>query len=430
MTIAPTINSIIDGGDQASAIANVTGAGGVQLYYRKKGAAPWTTGLTRDCSDASIIAYYKMKDNLANKVVHDSSGNGYHGTSIRNTEDMYSAGGGFLFDGVADYITIPNAPALNFGISEVSISLWLKINNFVTEGEDTDTWLFRKGDTTRTHYAVKIIADTKRVLFYFDDLITDDEVVTDEGAAVIGSWIHFVFVRDNSNTKIYKNGVLVASGRSTPTNADNTEPLLIIAKVDLAYIQGYLDDFRIYNKALSAAEVLVLNNALAAGIEEIPSTGDITQTSLEPGWYEFYATDTVDGETSPPSAVITMQIEDVPVVDTAVNEFDKNVIAITPEIITLMGETVVYMPSGGGSRSIVAIIDREGAAAMPAGGYGNSPLTHITVANNSTIGISSAEINTGKDKVELALRRGKLPQARIITKIISQDAGMLTLEVR
>jgi hypothetical protein len=159
------------------------------------------------------------------------------------------------------------------------------------------------------------------------------------------------------------------------------------------------------------------------------ASGNITQTGLEPGWYEFYATDTIDGATSAPSNLITMQIADVPVVETSVNEFDQSAINASPEMITIMGEPVTFFPDGGGSRSILAIIDRGGQAALP-GMRGNAPMTTIIVINDYTTGISSAEINVDCDKVSLALRRGKLPQQRIITKILYEDAGMLQLEVR
>jgi len=114
----------------------------------------------------------------------------------------------------------------------------------------------------------------------------------------------------------------------------------------------------------------------------------------------------------------------------AENDFDSELTDQAQFFLDAFGEAGDYLPAGGGSRSIKIIVDREGAAAMPAGGYGNSPLTHITVANSSTIGISSAEINTDNDKIKFALREGDALQSRIITKIISQDAGMLTLEVR
>ncbi len=50
-----------------------------------------------------LVFRYNFYDNAANKVVLDSSGNGYNGTSRRNTDIMHIAGGGFRFEGTTDF---------------------------------------------------------------------------------------------------------------------------------------------------------------------------------------------------------------------------------------------------------------------------------------------------------------------------------------
>jgi len=54
----------------------------------------------------------------------------------------------------------------------------------------------------------------------------------------------------------------------------------------------------------------------------------------------------------------------------------------------------------------------------------------INVRNDSTYGISSSEIDLGRDKVSVPVRIGEAAQERKLDKLISQDAGMMVLELR
>lgn len=110
------------------------------------------------------------------------------------------------------------------------------------------------------------------------------------------------------------------------------------------------------------------------------------------------------------------------------NVFDYELAAEASNFLTAFGCPIVYTPAGGSGRNIIAIIDRLEPGQLT--NNSNAPMTTISVANNSTSGISAAEIDTGGDKVTLAIRRGETAMQRRITSIISQDAGMMTLEVR
>ncbi len=100
------------------------------------------------------------------------------------------------------------------------------------------------------------------------------------------------------------------------------------------------------------------------------------------------------------------------------------------DYITVYGEatTITYLPRGGGSREIQAIVDWE----EEQGVAGNvlSPTIEILVKNNATTGISSNEIDRGGDRVTIPMKIGGSTQNRAIKRILGQDCGMLELEVR
>jgi len=81
------------------------------------------------------------------------------------------------------------------------------------------------------------------------------------------------------------------------------------------------------------------------------------------------------------------------------------------------------------ARTITAIVDRYPAQPMGASPFGQSRRLTITVYNDSTLGISSSEIDIGGDAIEVSERIGKTAVRKKINSIISQDDGMMELEL-
>lgn len=92
----------------------------------------------------------------------------------------------------------------------------------------------------------------------------------------------------------------------------------------------------------------------------------------------------------------------------------------------------VYFGNGGIaaplSRVINAIVDRNPIAPTPVGV--DSPVMHVWVDNDASTGISSAEIDRGGDRIEVAQVIGKTKVQRVINRILRQTLGWLQLEVR
>ena len=80
-------------------------------------------------------------------------------------------------------------------------------------------------------------------------------------------------------------------------------------------------------------------------------------------------------------------------------------------------------------REISALVTRPGVAEIKAAPHGHGPRLFIKVANDADIGISSSEINIGKDKVTLPVIVGEAAQELRIVGILRHDAGMMTLEL-
>jgi hypothetical protein len=97
-------------------------------------------------------------------------------------------------------------------------------------------------------------------------------------------------------------------------------------------------------------------------------------------------------------------------------------------------ETVTYYPhiyfgaTVRASRSISAVVFRQQVQVLGEDGDSIVPIFEVHVANDSTVGISSDELDTGGDQIEFPPRDGKDAEKRTITHLVTQDHGMLVLQ--
>ncbi|MHC4617214.1 MAG: cupin domain-containing protein [Planctomycetota bacterium] len=104
-------------------------------------------------------------------------------------------------------------------------------------------------------------------------------------------------------------------------------------------------------------------------------------------------------------------------------------VADAKQLIDRLGEDVTYLPKGGGTRAIKAMVERGEPVTLPAGD-GHTPAAQVHVVNDVTDGITSAELDKGGDKLRFAPRIGGATRDYAITNILYQDGGMMGLEVR
>ncbi len=94
------------------------------------------------------------------------------------------------------------------------------------------------------------------------------------------------------------------------------------------------------------------------------------------------------------------------------------------------GESLTYWPYGGGRREIYAIIERSPPAIFDAAGNAMMPTATIQIHNSCRSGISSREVNIGKDEVEFVLRIGEtIPKRFSLMTLLSQSGGVTQLAV-
>jgi len=216
------------------------------------------------------VLHLAMDDNDATAVVADSAASGYDQTFLDpggdpNTSSHTAAGvvgTALSFDGIDDRIVL-TGESYRECLAEnhdFAITFWWKTN--APDPALTLHFLNNRKDTENSLYAYTQDGDVK-VLFRFavGEPRWIPEIWTD-GAD--DQWHHYILMRKGTVISIYRDGLL---GNSD----DNPENALSLAPSDVnltigstpggnSASPGYVDDFRVYDRALFDAEIAELAN--------------------------------------------------------------------------------------------------------------------------------------------------------------------------
>ncbi|MBI2024266.1 LamG domain-containing protein [Candidatus Giovannonibacteria bacterium] len=210
---------------------------------------------------SGLVGYWSFdgKDIYGTKAT-DRSGQGNHGTLTNGPKKVPGKiGQGISLDGTNDYVISSVTPPS----TNTSISFWIK-----TSGVSNGVMYFANGALNNTIYDRQVYIDStgKLKMRWWDASLANNLQgwLTQNTSINNNSWHHIVLINDIVNgKKIYLDGNLDGSD-STPYPGYNgyTTPRLHfgVSKNDqddtnLGYLSGNIDDFRIYNRALSGDEI-------------------------------------------------------------------------------------------------------------------------------------------------------------------------------
>ena len=221
--------------------------------------------------DAANRACYPKTGTTVTDTINNIAGTLTGAGGSNNTPQWENTNGGvFDFDGVDDYIDLGDNNIFSFGNSSTdspfSISSWINMDN-----------------TNRFRIANKYInPGNKEYIFTIGgtDLLTLNLYDNSSGGYIgrkyntaltsyQGQWIHVACTYDGasvlSGIKLYLNGTRVDdidNNSGTYTAMENTTQPFRIGQQSGGYANGKIANFHIYNRALSANEVLHNYNAL------------------------------------------------------------------------------------------------------------------------------------------------------------------------
>jgi chitodextrinase len=227
-----------------------------------------------------LIGYWKL-DEGSGITASDSVGTN-HGTLTNGpTWALGKVGSAVNFNGVNNYISLPNIDVVGTGIT---IAAWVKlsaadtssdyriISKATTWSEDDHWWMLGTTNSAGTKLRARLKAGG-----------VTQTLVASSGNLSVGVWHHAVLRYDGTTMKLYLDGVEVGSVSKTGTLDTNVSAPVNIGRnpgtPDTGYINGSVDEVRIYNRALSVAEIIDVMNDTG----DPPPPPDTTPPSVPTG---------------------------------------------------------------------------------------------------------------------------------------------------
>ena len=200
------------------------------------------------CIDPANTSSYPRTGTTVTDIIGNTTGTLTGANGDNNTPQWENTNSGvFDFDGTDDHITISG---LN-DITVNTVSAWFKAsfvsNKIMMEKGTNAKMMFQPNSQKGIWYA--------NAKFYNPYTGYADDVMD-------GTWKNWVQIEDTDFSYFYINGVLQNS-QSNTSNSTNSNPIVIMARSGGSFAQlGNIGPVQIYNRALSASEVLQNYNAL------------------------------------------------------------------------------------------------------------------------------------------------------------------------
>ena len=219
-------------------------------------------------SASGLVGYWPMDEGTGStsgvSQTADQSGNSnngtWYGTAAGTNSTYYTTGkvGSYAgnFDGSTDFISLTTG----LNPAPLTVSVWIKATS---QSNPNDEIVANRHDGTKVGWDFRYTGSNVEAQFYN----AGGSLVTLPGSSniTLNVWTHVAVTFTGMNWVIYLNGSADNSGAVSSTAiVPSDEPLYIAGRAAggaTSDFGGSIDDVRIYNRALSAAEISALYNA-------------------------------------------------------------------------------------------------------------------------------------------------------------------------
>ena len=218
-----------------------------------------STGGTSGDIQSNLVGYWKF-DEGSGTAAADSSGNGNTGTLNGNMVWTTGKINGALQTSRISTNNNVSIPSFASNGSQMTYAYWA----YFGSSQDADTTVFNTGPFSQTDGTLHQLYDT-----WLGNSVSQLEFFHYSGGSYsilgnitvnLNAWNHIVEVVNGDASTFYLNGVQVLS--ASGARGISSQPVTIGGD-QFTTFNGKIDDFRIYNRALSASDVLTLYNATA-----------------------------------------------------------------------------------------------------------------------------------------------------------------------
>ena len=205
-----------------------------------------------------LVGHYRFEDNL-----NDSSGFGYDGTAGGSiTYSSGQANQALDLDGISDFITLPSGGLANIG--DMTVAAWI----YWDGGADSGQRIFDFGSSASQYLFLTPRSNTNELQFTIRNGNKSMAIEAPELPA--GQWSHVAVTLDGDIGTLYVNGAPAASNPSMTIDPFDFQPVNnyigTSQSTSDSFFDGQIDDFRIYNYALSGDEITRLSLSFTSNL--------------------------------------------------------------------------------------------------------------------------------------------------------------------
>ncbi len=221
-----------------------------------------------DSKENGLVGYWKFDEGTNTGAILDSSGNGFTGTrrgtgavvwtnSTLPSNITFNDPFAMQFNGISDYVNVGNSALLN-PQSAMSFSAWVRFRSLPA---DTESWIIARDDASLGRsFAIGRNGGVGHNTFELQ--VNGGDLIRNQGDALTtGTWLHLAVTGSPTDGwKSFINGVQQGAASWLAPNA--TTGNTTIGERSYAgsegFLDGIIDDVRLYNRALSSIEILNL----------------------------------------------------------------------------------------------------------------------------------------------------------------------------
>lgn len=269
-------------GGSATSFSDTTGTPGVTYYYivtavGAGGESVASSSIAQFANGNAPRAYLRL-DETSGSTASDAAGNGWNGTLVGGS--TWAAGrinNAASLSGTSNYATLPSGVVA--GLTNFTISAWVKLNSLSNWarlfdfGTGTNVYMFlapQNGSTGKLRFAISTSGSS------------GEQQINTSYAFTPGTWTHVAVTLSGSTGTLYVNGTAVGSNSAMTLNPSSlgVTTLNYIGKSRYSdpYFNGLIDEFQIYPRALSTAEIATL--AAPPSAPTVSITGGDAQATL------------------------------------------------------------------------------------------------------------------------------------------------------
>jgi fibronectin type 3 domain-containing protein len=227
---------------------------------------------------STVVVHLKF-DETSGTIAADSSGRAFNASLINGASFGVGVFGNALVltTNSPQYASLP--AGVTSGLTNFTVSTWVWINSFATWQRIFDFGTGKGNYMFLTTQYTSTAPDNAKLRFGIRVNSGTEQSVSGTAIALTTNiWTHVAVVRSGNTVSLYVNGSLAGTGTITLNPADlgvTTQNYLGKSQFNDPYLDGNLDDFRLYSEAMSAGEIAALAN---------PAAGAPLQFAVTPGY--------------------------------------------------------------------------------------------------------------------------------------------------